>query len=190
MLYQLPPHEQIAAIIPSYSPQGDHAAVISTDGLTANTASSVRTLIRRLAYSRSTDLIALKARAAAVTRRSILQPLALTPGLVLVPVKVRKPRIAGDTSTGYVNLHAITAVLSGPDRLYRSILALSGGVKLPVLWSPATVHKQLQYARLTLSHLPLQPAAETTPASYAAITGIAAKVAELICDILKLKLKS
>lgn len=187
MPYRLPAAEQIAAIVPSYSPCGDHSTIISTDGLTASVNNNVRTLIKQLARGSAIDLPALKARTAQVTNRTILQPLLLAPGLVLVPLKVRKPRVAGDTSTGYVNMHAVTEVERTDKTPYRSTLRLSGGTELPVLWSPATVNKQLQHARLAVSHLSLSPRLCDTPAGYAAITGIATKIIDLIYDLLNLK---
>jgi len=185
--YRLPAYEHIAAIVPSYSPFGDQSAIISTDGLTSAVDNNVRTLIKRLARSSSTDLPALKARTAKLTNRAILQPLLLAPGLVLVPLKVRKPRVAGDTSTGYVNMHAVTGVKSTANKPYRSTLQLTGGAELPVLWSPATVNKQLQHARLALHHLVLSPELTDSPASYAAIAGIATKIIDVIYDLLNLK---
>lgn len=190
MSYKLPPYDQIAAILPSYSPQGDHAVIISTDGLSTATVNNVRTLIKRLARSRSTDLVALKAHAARATHRSILQPLPLAPGLVLIPVKVRQPRISGDTCTGYVNLHAITNVAICKQQPYRSTLSLAGNTELPVLWSTTTINKQLQYARLALDQITMQQTLRETPANYTAIATIATKLIEVIYDILTLKRKS
>ncbi|QJW48200.1 hypothetical protein HA075_22330 [bacterium BFN5] len=190
MVYKLPPYENIAAILPRYSTQGDHAVVISTDGLSTCTANSVRTLIKRLARSRSTDLVALRAHTARATQRSILQPLPLAPGLVLVPVKVRQPRISGDNCTGYVNLHAITAVTTCKQQPYRSTLSLAGNTEVPALWSTTTINRQLQCARLALDQITMQQTLRESPANYTAIATIATKLIEVIYDILTLKRKA
>ncbi|MEG6585019.1 hypothetical protein [Dendrosporobacter sp. 1207_IL3150] len=186
----LPPFEQIAAIVPQYSTQGHGTTIISTTGLSSNTQSSVKTIIKRLARSRSTDLTALKARSSGATQRAILQPLPLAPGLVLVPLKIRKPIVRGDISTGYVNIHAVKAVSINQKRPFRSTLSLSGGTELPVMWTASTVKKQLQCARLVMTQTPSNHTLQETPASYAAISNIAAKLIEVIYDILTLKSKS
>ena len=141
----------IAAIIPSYNTLGDSTVLIATDGSTTAYNTHIRTIIRRLAKQQAVDLTALRARAKIVTDRINLGPLPLTPKLVLVPVKVRQPRVAGDTTIGYVNYYAVKAVAENKNKPRQATIFLSGKNNIPVLWTAATVNHQLVLARLTTS---------------------------------------
>lgn len=164
MFEQMPHYDHIAAIIPCYTAAGDTTAIISTNGSQKTTNTRIRTVINHLARSRAADLIALKLMAAKATDRSILQPLSLAPGLVLCPLKLRLPRIAGDTTTGYINFHAVTGIIANSNKPYQSTITLTGGTELAVLWTPGTVRKHLQQAKLALSctaHDPEMPSEMT-----------------------------
>ncbi|MPM04436.1 hypothetical protein SDC9_50713 [bioreactor metagenome] len=182
--------ERIAAILPCYSATGDTTKIITTDGLTNTSDVRIRTIVRRLALSRATDLLALKKRAASATQSSILQPLPLTPGLVLCPVKVRTPRVAGDTSTGYINYYAIKSVEKTSQAPYQAIIILVGGIQLPVLWTVPTVNKHLQNARLAMHYAPQHSHCgvhEDVKVYAPEIVPIIQKFVEVICDIVAAK---
>ncbi len=144
----LPAYAQIAAIVPCYSTTGDTTTVFSTDGSATTIPSRVRAVIQRIAKSRAVDLGALRAKTRAITERTNLEPLPLAPGLVLVPVKVRRPRLAGDPTTGYINLHSVATVCTSTKKPYQTTIALSGKTEIPVLWTSTTVNRQLALARL------------------------------------------
>lgn len=183
--------ERIAAILPYYSATGDSTKIITTDGLTDTTNVRIRTVVRRLALSRAADLLALKKHASCATRSSILQPLPLTPGLVLCPIKVRTPRVAGDTSTGYINYYAVKSVEKNDSTPYQATVCLAGGVHLPVLWTVSTINKHLQNARLALVYAQQYQRADSfneDVRSYAPeIVPIIQKFVEVICDIVAAK---
>lgn len=183
--------ERIAAILPCYSATGDTTKIITTDGIIDTTDTRIRTVIRRLAISRATDLAALKKRASCATQSSILQPLPLTPGLVLCPIKVRTPRVAGDTSTGYINYYAVKSVEKDAKTPNQAIICLAGGIRLPVMWTIATVNKHLQNARLALTYTPQYPATtgihEDVRTYAPEIVPIIQKFVEVICDIVAAK---
>lgn len=190
MFQHLARPEHIAAIIPCYSATGDTTKIFTTDGNTNTIAIRIRTIVRQLAASRATDLPALKKHTSYATHSSILQPLPLTTGLVLCPVKVRTPRVAGDTSTGYINYYAVKGVRKAESSPYQSIIELSGGVRLPVLWTVSTVNKHLQNARLAIAYT--QPGhlagIYENPRVYAPeIIPIIQKFVEVICDIVAAK---
>jgi hypothetical protein len=182
MLKKLPVCTHIAAIVPLYTQAGDRTAIITTDGTSTSTATTVRTVLRRLAHSRSTDLTALRHHTTLATGRRILQPLPLAPGLVLCPVKTRIPKVTGDTSTGYINYHAVTGVAeTALSSSYQSIVKLTGGTDIPVYWTCDTVKKHLQSAKLAISHT-----IQSTD-SHPDLMPIAQKLVEIIYDILVLK---
>ena len=176
-------YERIAAIIPSYTATGDTTTIIDTNGSKRANNTRIHTVLQRLARSRATDLIALKRNAAGVTDRTILQPLSLAPGLVLCPLKVRIPRVSGDTSIGYINFHAVTSVSANHNKPYQSTIKLTGGTELPVLWTPGTVKKHLQYARLAMSYTAHESAMRPE------LTMIAQKQVEVMYDLLVFQLQ-
>jgi hypothetical protein len=178
MFKQNSTYDHIAAIIPSYTATGDTTITIATSGSQRTHNTRIRTVINRLARSRATDLTTLKRIAACATEHTILQPLSLAPGLVLCPLKVRIPRVAGDTSIGYINLHAITSVTASHNKPYQSTIKLTGGTELPVLWTLATVKKHLRHARLAMSYTAHEPTMRPE------LTMIAQKQVEVMYDLL------
>lgn len=174
-------YNHIAAILPHYTTAGDTTTIITTDGKQTSTTTRIRTVLRRLAHNRSTDLTALRKHTTLATGRSILQPLPIAPGLVLCPVKTRIPRVAGDTSTGYINFHAVTGVAESNLSAYQATVKLAGGTDIPVFWTSATVKKHLQSARLAISHT------AQSFESHPNLMPIAQKLVEIIYDILVLK---
>ena len=148
---KLPTSDHIAAIIPCYTATGDTTIIITTNGNQHLLKTHIRTVINRLARRHCIDLVALKQKAKRVTDHALLQPLPLAPGLVLCPIKLRIPRVAGDTSTGYINLHATLTVIAAQNKPFQSIIKLTGGTELPSIWQPSAVKRHLQYARLVLA---------------------------------------
>lgn len=190
MFQHLPQPERIAAIIPCYGASGDTTEIITIDGRRNIADIGIKTVIRRLAISRAADLSIIKKHASGVTQSAILQPLPLTPGLVLCPVKVRTPRASGDTCTGYINYYAVKSVDNNAAKPYKAAVLLTGGIKVPVLWTAATVNKRLQQARLAMTYT-LYPAAGTIKESISVyapeIVPIIQKFIEIIFDILAAK---
>ena len=152
MNQQLPISDQIAAIIPRYTQTGDSTIIITTKGNEQTIPVRVHTIIKRLARNYSMDLIALKQKTMAITNHALLQPLPLAPGLVLCPIKLRIPRIPGDTTIGYINFHAALSITGAQNKPYQSIIKLAGGIDIPSLWQPSTIKMHLQDATLVLAH--------------------------------------
>lgn len=146
--------DKIQALIPSYTEQGDCTIIIRDDGSTTTWNVRLRAALARLARSQATDLAALKQNCCQTTNRSILQPLPLAPGLVLFPVKVRTPRIKGDNTTGYINLPAVAKVTAGSNQPHQAVVCLTCGQQVPIIWTTATVHKQMRLARLAAAYSP------------------------------------
>lgn len=142
----------IAALIPTYTPEGDSTILIRTDGSYQKIDRRVKTVLNHLARSLSIDLVSLKAKSALATEKSNFQPLPLAPGLVLCPVKLRQPLVPGDTTVGYINFHSVSSVTKHHTKPYQSTVRLMGGTDIPILWTTTTVKQRLQQARLALSH--------------------------------------
>ena len=193
MTLTLPAYAKIAAIVPCYTATGDSTILYSADGITTVLNSRVRTVIQRLARSRAVDLTALRAKTRAVTERTNLEPLPLAPNLILVPFKVRRPRVAGDATTGYINLHAIASVCPNTKKPYQTTLTLSGKTEISVLWTVGTINRQLALARLaantapTAQFLPGEVFRETSPCYAAELLPLAVKLVDLFNEIITIK---
>lgn len=158
MLKQISQYHCIAAMMPTYTPEGDITTVIATNGSQQEIYRRISTVLIYLARTLSLDLVALKKKSSLATEKRILQPLPLAPGLVLVPLKVRHPQILGDITMGYINFHSVMGVSKNHTNPYQSTIKLTGGTEIPILWTPATVKQHLQQARLAISYTAYDPA--------------------------------
>lgn len=141
----LPNNRQIVAIVPVYTKNGDESMVLTCNGQTLSLSLKAATIVRRLANRHTIDLCSLKNKTAKITRSTIWQPLVLAPDLVLVPVKIRKPKISGDTTGGYINFTAIQKIESAE---IGSVLSLAGNHHVQTLWKRTTLYEHLQKAHL------------------------------------------
>lgn len=192
----LPPPAQIAAIIPCYTDNGDSTTLFTFDGRAACFSCRSRAVLQRLLKSLAIDLTALRRRVRGLTERTNLEPLPLSAGLVLVPLKVRRPRISGDATIGYINLYAVDKVCASAAKPYQATVTLSGRHELPLLWTAATINRQLALARLAAHSLstsqPLTTSSlrESAP-GYAAyppeMLSLALKLIDVFNDILSIK---
>lgn len=136
---------EINAIIPCYTPTGDHTKLYAADRRNIVRALKAKTVVQKLANRQTVDLRRLKSMTAAITKSTIWQPLVLAPDLVLVPLKVRKPKISGDATGGYFNFCQISSTRA----LSKStVVQFKNGEEISVLWKQSTVESHLQRAHL------------------------------------------
>lgn len=144
MQYKIPPNEMICAVLPLYTERGDYTKLLTLNGkYTLPVKAS--TIIYRLARRQAVDLYALKEKTSRLTNMRIWQPLIIASDLALTPVKIRKPKIAGDMTSGYINFLHITemkAMQAGTE------LSLCGGHKVTSLWRKNTIENHLQKTHL------------------------------------------
>ena len=171
-------YEQLAALVPCYGPSGDTTLLISRTGETCTQEKSLSSVLRRLLRQKAIDLPSLRLRTAIPGRRPVLQPLPLSPGLLLCPLKLRLPKIPGDNCTGYVNVHAVEKISSLNEAPYRSQIHFSCGRRLPVIWTSNTVNRHLYTARLCQQRFTPQP--QNLPD----LLPTAQKLAEIIYELL------
>lgn len=180
------PPETLAAVLPDYTPGGDCTALITADGTCSRSAVAIRSIIRRLARERAIDLAALKQKSAQATGQRMLHILPLADNLVLVPLKVRIPRVGRDNCTGYINACCVAAVRNTAPPPYKSTVVLQSGREIASLWTAATVEKYLRDVRL-LTGMPAWPPQANPPPELAAISR---KLVDVFQDILALKMKT
>ena len=142
---ELPCDYDILAIIPQYTPIGDQTIIYTTNKVISINL-KIKSVIKRIAYRHAIDLMALKARNYKLTKRSLVPPLAFSNDLVLFPLKVRKPKVKGDATIGYINFKHFNEIKQNCDNT--SVL-IDCNLEIPTLWTKKTVQQQLQLAQLT-----------------------------------------
>ncbi len=103
---QLPADSEILALVPEYTDCGNSVRLYLADGREILIAGTLRAVLRALARRRCKDLGLLRAYAARYTQRRFANPLAVSPDLVLAPLRTRAPKIPGDPTQGLVNVAA------------------------------------------------------------------------------------
>ena len=148
----LPKDVEIAALLPAYTQDGDVTRILLTNGTELVYRRTIRSTLAKLTRRRCKDVTLLRRWASRYTHRALNNPIAASADLVLVPIKARRPRIEGDAAMAHVNVVAI----SGDTFRQRdgdscgkksTMISLSGGKKLPVLWSEKTTLAHIREAR-------------------------------------------
>jgi len=136
---------EIAAIVPEYTAQGDHTVLYLRDGSCEFLPVKAETVVRFLSERKREDIRLLRIWAEGITHAKLWLPLGISWELVLVPLKVRLPRVEGDSTIGYFNF-------SGIEKFYEqgkaAVLHLQGGKLIELMWTHLTVSKHLQHAWL------------------------------------------
>lgn len=144
MRYELPSNESICAVLPAYTDSGDYTKLLTLEEERLLPVKAT-TIISKLARRQAVDLYTLKEKTSRLTNMRIWQPLVFAPNLVLAPIKVRKPKVAGDITGGYISflhINEIKSVQAGTE------LTLCGNHKVTSLWQKATIENHLQKAHL------------------------------------------
>lgn len=178
----LPQTNTIAAILPHYTTAGDTTTIVTTDGQTVSSKLRLKSVLHRLAAIHAVDIVNLRRNVGRATGRTIHQPLPLTPRALFVPVKVRKPKIAGDTCTGYLNYYSVKDIhVREADQRY-STVELTGGAAIDVLWSAKTLKSCMNNAKL--ASYEITPGSDPLPE----MRKLERKLVRIICDILSAKM--
>ncbi len=95
---------EILYAIPVYKEgQGDVSKVLYEGGVESFQPFHIRTLIRKLAYENYIDIVSLKRKMQEQLGRKNIIPYPFHKRLILIPVKIRKPRLKKDGAIGYIN---------------------------------------------------------------------------------------
>ena len=152
----LPKDIEIAALLPAYTQEGDVTRILLTNGTELVYRRTIRSTLAKLARRRCKDVALLRRWASRYTHRTLNNPIAASSDLVLVPVKTRRPRIEGDVTMAHVN---VVAIAGDTFRQHGScpqtetpgqtptLISLTGGKTLPVLWSKKTTLAHIREAR-------------------------------------------
>ena len=148
----LPKYVEIAALLPAYTQEGDVTRILLTNGTELVYRRTMRSTLAKLARRRCKDVTLLRRWASRYTHRTLNNPIAASADLVLVPVKTRRPRVEGDGTMAHINVVAISGDTFRPNddvprKQNPTVISLTGGKALPVLWSEKTTLAHIREAR-------------------------------------------
>ncbi|MBX6396447.1 MAG: hypothetical protein IRY98_12265 [Alicyclobacillaceae bacterium] len=135
----------IGAFWPVYNDWGDSTLVLWKDGRCTPHPVPVRRVLKDLAAVLAVDLTQLRDICGRETRRKLAVPLAMHERILLVPLRVRRARIAGDEVYGYFHLSCIQGVRVGMDG--RTEIAVADRI-VPLEQRLRSVEEQLVRARM------------------------------------------
>ncbi len=144
---------ELAALEPCYGRRGGNAVRVYTrDGGSFEMEKRTCSLLKNICAFFNADLTSLRKNYGAYLGCRQYIPLPLSPGLVLVPVKMRRPGYGNDGATGFVNLFDVEKTLKpGPKEGLEEaccLLHLKGGHVLPSLFSLENTERRLNTARV------------------------------------------
>jgi len=134
----------LCAILPQYSQDGANGTdILFKDGDRINHKRKVRAVIKELAGLYQKDLTLTRDHAAKALGQKSMLPISITPGITLVPFKVRKPIGKDDGAIGYVFESAVVKI----EKAERgSLVKLKGGFEVYVFENIKTAKRHMDYA--------------------------------------------
>lgn len=162
ILRKLPEDGRIAAVLPTYTDEGDATRVLLSTGEEITLRVQTKRTLELLAARHSQSLTLLRRWGRYHVSGSNALTLAMTPELVLLPLRVRTPRVHGDATLGFVNAALGEMEIRPSNQGDGTELLLPTGQSIPVLWRTSTVRRHLLAARL-LAH---QRRAEATESFF------------------------
>ena len=145
----LPKDWEIAAILPVYTATGDCTKIVLCDGRVTILPLRLKAVLQMLARLHCKTLPLLRAWGAKQTGIKNGTPLAIDPELVLLPFRVREPRVAGDNTMGCVNMACIEQVeIHEADADAQTVICLPGGRRIRVCWHQETMRHHWRAAKL------------------------------------------
>ena len=144
----------IVALEPCLGQDGGNAVRVYTrDGRAYLDERTIKSVLKNICACYNADLSSLRSNYGQYLHCKLDVPIPLSPVLVLVSIKMRRPLFENDGATGYVNLLDVTAI-SPPDpdrdREISCLVDLKGGHSLPSLFSEKNVRQRLGMANVAL----------------------------------------
>ena len=135
----------LTALIPRYfHGEGNGTEVYYKDGSIINDNRKVKTILREIAKDFAADVAELRRKYGRVIGLKQQIPIPFSPEFILVPLKVRTPKIDGDGSYGYFSLEDIMTVEGDKE----SIIITKPGFKISILQDRPSTERRLNYGRI------------------------------------------
>lgn len=143
MTISLPESLLIDAIVPVYTDQGDDSLILTRSGNIIHYPLKASSIIKKLAKRDCISIPALQYTTSRLLSHTGHLPLRFSDNLLLVPLKMRSPRLKTDRGYGYINYFAFCdSTADGSDTLIET----DGGHLIPILWSYKTTTMHLNNA--------------------------------------------
>ncbi len=138
--------DKLTAVRPIYlKDTGKACEVYLNNGETIIDNRDAKTILKDLAGFLAVDLGSLRKFCSHRLAAKNTLPLPLTPKILLVPLRLRKPKVSKDSATGYINYFDIANAIPKEGD---TVLELTCGRKITCHQSIGTVQVHLVYARL------------------------------------------
>ncbi|WP_196594235.1 hypothetical protein [Pectinatus sottacetonis] len=136
---------EILAILPRYTERGDGTVIVSCDGKEVFYSKGEKPVLKEICNRYCKDIHLMRDWARQYTGQKIWMPLGFSWELVLVPMRIRGPKIQGDETLGYFNYLHINDAVEVDNKVY---LVMENNTRYLVLWSLDTVKQHLKDAML------------------------------------------
>ncbi|MGZ4031712.1 MAG: hypothetical protein ACXVP5_09125 [Tumebacillaceae bacterium] len=139
---------ELAMLLPVYvEGGGDMTKVVLRAGTSWLDPRPVPAVLRQIARYFGVDLTAVRERYGDILGRKLHVPIPLAPQLVLMPLKMRTPRIQKDGTTGYIATDVVQRVIPDVEST-RCKLEVEGNGRVECLQSSEFAKQQLRNARI------------------------------------------
>lgn len=166
----------LLAMLPSYGDKRIKTLVIKVDDVFL-APGSLKWNLGKLAETHNIDLAKLKKRCASLLDLQYNISIAIAPGLVLLPVKVRQAKGPGETTFGYVAHSAIDEIIENNDCPGNASYKLKNGHILKTLHTTNTLILRMNQGSIVAKHIFV----DGKPAAAACMTN-----GECNCNLVKL----
>lgn len=101
---------------------------------------NIRSILKDITQEKGQDLKELKYKCSKITNLGKLTPIAVSTDVILLPVKVRKPRVHRDAGYGYVNLFCI-------EQIKENYILMNNGSKIFFVENRRSIIKRAKLAK-------------------------------------------
>lgn len=128
-------------IIPKYFEGVGDRTIINFNGNTEEVKSkNIRSILRDISKEKGQDLKELKYKCSRITNLGKLTPIAISTNEILIPIKVRKPRVHRDAGYGYINIFYI-------EQITENYILMNNGSKIFYEENRRSIIKRLKLAK-------------------------------------------
>lgn len=128
-------------IIPKYFEGVGDRTIINFNGNTEEIKSkNIRSMLREITKEKGHDFKELKYKCSKITNLGKLTPIAISTKEILLPIKVRKPRVHRDAGYGYINIFCI-------EQITENYILMNNGSKIFYEENRRSIIKRLKIAK-------------------------------------------
>ncbi|MCT4617853.1 MAG: hypothetical protein N4A62_00435 [Marinisporobacter sp.] len=135
----------ICVLCPTYEKNiGNVTKIITGDGRSFIDQRKIKTVLKIIAKYHEVHIETYKEKYAKVLHQRLNIPIYLNKKLLLVPLKMRKPKFKKDGAKGYINLYAIEKII---EKETSTLVKLKNNIEITVFNKLKTVQNQINKAK-------------------------------------------